>query len=102
MQYFEDPDQLLRDINSINARAIIIDRTPLHDEDPEHHLVVQHVPMSLDGGSYPCWILSRRRVFDTLHRWQAIADGISPEGRGNTDRGLHFEFSALILTPRHD
>jgi putative methyltransferase (TIGR04325 family) len=100
LQYLEQPQEMLASLARLPATHMLIDRTPLHDG-TDHHLTIQQVPAHIYDASYPCWILSRPRLMETLGRhWTVLADFGSEEGQASTDDGLGFEFRGLYLERR--
>ncbi|MBL8350021.1 MAG: methyltransferase, TIGR04325 family [Burkholderiaceae bacterium] len=97
LQYLEDPMQMLRDLLRLKPAAVVVDRTPLSEID-EHRLTVQHVPKAIYDASYPCWILSRRRLLQVLSEegLRIVGQFPCPEGSFTTDSGFQFEFRGLI------
>jgi putative methyltransferase (TIGR04325 family) len=97
LQYLDDPLDRLREMESISAGHLIIDRTPL-SEIAVDRLCIQHVPTHIYAASYPCWILSRSKLLDHLSRnWRLVAEYPCPEGSARTEDGLPFAFQGLIL-----
>ncbi len=98
LQYLEAPDGLLRDVARTSARHLVIDRTPVHDVDDQHRLYVQRVPSQIYAASYPCWVLSRRSLLNTLaDDWSLVTEYTCEEGASMTRDGLRFMFKGLIL-----
>jgi putative methyltransferase (TIGR04325 family) len=77
LQYLEDPLQTISKTLAAQPRFFFYDRTPLFRSLPSR-LTVQVVPPSLYAASYPCWILNR----DALH--QSLAPAFTPVFQGET------------------
>jgi putative methyltransferase (TIGR04325 family) len=65
LQYLQDPIATLDALVAVDARVIVIDRTPI-SAGPEPIVLVQHVPKSLGRASYPLWLLPREVVHARL------------------------------------
>jgi putative methyltransferase (TIGR04325 family) len=101
LQYMEKPYQLLSDINDSAAQYLIIDRTPLSSV-LEDKILVQKVPASINAASYPLWILSKRKLLESLTvNWQVITELPSPEGVASSNKGLQFSFEGMLLERKH-
>lgn len=97
LQYVEDPSLVLAEFDRLAARHLVIDRTPLSEASFDR-LCIQHVPKTIYEASYPCWILSRKRLLSLLsQRWHVVSDFSCAEGHARTDDGMDFEFRGLIL-----
>ena len=97
LQYLEDPTATMDELSELPARHLIIDRTPLGNQE-QHRLCIQYVPAQIYEASYPCWILSKSRFLSRLSAtWRLVAEYPCPEGHSSTDEGLPFEFRGLIL-----
>lgn len=100
LQYLESPHELLDELGGVDARHLLIDRTPLSDSTMDR-LCIQHVPRRIYRASYPCWIFSRSRLLQRLSAdWTVISDYPSTDGSYRTKDGLQFEFRGLILERR--
>jgi putative methyltransferase (TIGR04325 family) len=97
LQYLEHPLQALERLLQLNPSHVVIDRSPMSAID-DHRLTIQHVPKSVYDASYPCWIISRRRLLETLTSagFQVIGEFPGMEGSFVTPHGLTFEFHGLI------
>lgn len=101
LQYLEDPYQLLSELNDSTARYLILNRTPLSNLS-EDKILIQKVPASIYAASYPLWILSKRKMLESLTvNWQVIAELPSPEGEATSDKGLLFSFEGMLLERKH-
>jgi putative methyltransferase (TIGR04325 family) len=97
LQYLEDPAGMFRRLLAIEARTLLLDRTPMTG-DAEHSLCIQHVPASIYEASYPCWLLSRRRLRDQVGpAWQLVCDFPCHDGEWRSREGTRFEFRGLML-----
>jgi putative methyltransferase (TIGR04325 family) len=97
LQYMENPSLTLADIDKLQARHLVIDRTPISEETIDR-LCIQHVPKSIYRASYPCWILSRSRLLSRIsNSWRVVSDYACVEGKARSDDGLEFEYRGLIL-----
>jgi putative methyltransferase (TIGR04325 family) len=98
LQYLRQPDQVLLKLIESSASHVLIDRTPVHEE-LRNRLCVQHVPKKLGGGSYPCWIMSRKELLDLFPSgWQLLAEFPCLDGAWRTNDGLDFEYRGMCLT----
>ena len=61
LQVLSHPHDALKELLSIGANTLIIDRTPCIDS-PEDVLTVQQVPAKIFPASYPNWLFSRQRL----------------------------------------
>ena len=92
LPYIESPLALLRDIAAQRPAHVIIDRTPLVCAGPTR-LAVQHTPLELGGGSYPCWLFERSGLLAPLDGAYEVAaewpgfDDLAPDIK---HRGFHF------------
>lgn len=98
MQYLRDPDTELRKLLNKRISHVLIDRTPMHSGFG-HRLCVQHVPGNLNGGSYPCWVLSKMDLLDLLPSpWRLLTDFPCLDGKWRSDDGLDFEYRGLCFS----
>lgn len=81
LQYLPNPFETLDDLVALDARTIIIDRTPFADDGVER-ILAQHVPASLGKASYPLRMFARADVEARLRpryqRVQAFNSGDEP------------------------
>lgn len=97
LQYLEHPQGLLRELAARLGRHLIIDRTPLSNLD-SHHLCIQRAPRGVYDATYPCWVLSRKLLVQTLSkRWRLLCDEPSAEGHFKAKAGPSFEFRGLVF-----
>lgn len=94
LPYVEKPYELVETILRSRVNFMIIDRTPLLEEE-EDRIVVQHVPPEIYPASYPAWILNRQRLigvleqsFDLVAEFDALAGRIDLGGMYAYDRGF--------------
>lgn len=96
IQYLQDPDAALDGLLALQPAHMVIDRTPMSPLS-EHRLTVQHAPRRIYKASYPCWVLSRRKLLDRLPRcWRLVCEFACDEGSASTSDGLRFEFRGLF------
>ncbi len=91
LHYLPDPLAALDELVALDARGIVIDRTPLSDGDAGV-VLSQHVPKSLGRASYPLWLLPREVVHARLcTRYELLAEfpAIDPPLRCGRLRGEH-------------
>jgi len=93
LPYIESPRVLLASAVVKGMRHIVIDRTSFA-VDGQEQIVVQQAPAELGGGSYPCWLFNRVKLFEPMEgcyrlerEWQAL-DDVDPRA---VYRGFHFE-----------
>lgn len=101
LQYLPDVDNVCECLRKINAKVILIDRTPFNDMD-KNSLCIQHVPDSIYKASYPMWIFSYNRMLDNFKGWRLVARFKCPEGVMISDNGERIEFFGLILIRIND
>ncbi|WHZ20895.1 MAG: hypothetical protein OJF47_000007 [Nitrospira sp.] len=96
LQYVDRPYNLIQEICSVEARSIVISRTPCA-KTPYDVLTVQVVPPSIYDASYPCWIFAEAQLlaaFSTSHR--LIASFQEPGGPWQSDHGV-FELGGFVF-----
>ena len=101
VQYLSNPQQLVNQINSLQADILIIDRTPLTIE-KEDIICIQKVPSHIYKASYPMWLLSRNNLLGKLSNWKAHEKFTNAEGYTKTATGLKFDFSGYIFERIYD
>lgn len=100
LAYLESPLQTLGELTALNAKHLLIDRTPLHNG-PEDRLCIQRVPEEIYRASYPCWLFSRARFMAALaSHWRVVSEFACDEGLCRADDGLEFEFRGMYLERR--
>lgn len=100
MQYLEHPDAVLDELLALNPAHLVVDRTSMSSLG-EHRLTVQHVSRRIYKASYPCWVLSRKKLLDRLARdWRLVSEFACDEGCARSSGGLRFEFRGLHLERR--
>ena len=76
LSYLKDPYAMLNDLMSLSIKYVVIDRNLfLKDED---RLTKQIVPSSIYKASYPCWILSEKKVLQTLSSRYEVMNVLDP------------------------
>jgi putative methyltransferase (TIGR04325 family) len=97
LQYIESPSSVIEEFGRLPARHLLIDRTPLSSASTDR-LCVQHVPKHIYKATYPCWILSHKRLLSLLsQRWHILSDFSCTDGPMHTDDGMYFEYRGLVL-----
>ena len=79
LPYVPAPPDLLRTLLAVPYRFILVERTALASA-ARDRLTVQHVPASLGGGSYPCWVLSREQLLAHFQDYRLVRDEAAAEG----------------------
>ena len=95
LQYLPDPHAVIREAQSVGARAIIIDRTPMTAQ-PEDIPVVQVAPPALYPVSYPAWLMSHERLVTDFTGWHLVDEfaGIEPDSRSR--HGIPIRWRGMI------
>lgn len=98
LQYLEHPEATLRELLSLGANHLVLDRTSMSTVLADPRLCIQQTPKRIYDASYPCWILSRSSLLATLQGagWHVRAEFENREGHFATQTGLEFEFRGLI------
>jgi putative methyltransferase (TIGR04325 family) len=97
LQYMENPSSVIEEFSRLSARHLVIDLTPLSGGSTDR-LCVQYVPKHIYRATYPCWILSHKRLLSLLSPgWRILSDFSCAYGPMHTDDGMHFEYRGLIL-----
>ena len=65
LQYLESPLDTLQALAALEARLLVLDRTPF-STDGRARILTQHVPARLGRASYPLWMLSCEEVLHVL------------------------------------
>jgi putative methyltransferase (TIGR04325 family) len=100
LQYLPRPQEVVDEWAGVGATTLVIDRTPIADRDDDS-LCIQTVPRHIYPASYPCWLLSRRRLLEQLApHWTVLSEFESAEGRLVASGGREFAFQGLILDCR--
>src|SRR6266487_218457 len=86
LQYLPDPDLVLQALERTSANVMIVDRTPFASIEQDR-ISVQRVPTSIYEASYPCRILSRKRIRALLSGWNTLETFKCAEGTMSTDVG---------------
>lgn len=100
IQYVPDIHDVLGKLNSIKAKILIFDRTPLSDM-RENMLCIQRVPKKIYEASYPMWIVSKVVIENCLTNWRLVESFPCAEGRFSLRKNVNFEFSGLIYENRN-
>lgn len=97
LQYLERPHEVLNGLLGLRASHLLIDRTPMSALASDR-LCIQQAPKSVYDASYPCWVLSRDRLQQSLADagWLVQAQFPGIEGGFTTPSGLSFEFRGLL------
>lgn len=97
IQYLEDPYTVLQEILATDASFLLIDRTPLIEDDIDR-ILVQKVSPRVYEASYPMWALSRKKLLSGLApNWSLQATTPAPEGKQPV-RGMgNIQFEGLIF-----
>jgi len=96
LPYLESPLAVLEDIAARRVPHVIIDRTPFA-ADGRERIVVQKTPAELGGGSYPCWLFNREKLFAPLNaNYHVVQEwpGFDDVDAQAVFRGFHFERNA--------
>lgn len=100
LQYLKSPIGLLKILSAINAKSLIIDRTPFTALS-KNKLLIQNVPARIYPASYPMWVFSRQLFMKNLNaNWLEVADELSPEGNIESNCGLKFSFQYMLYESR--
>ena len=98
LQYLAEPHEALRQIGGSGAAHLVIDRTPCSDLERDV-LTVQRVPAEIYPASYPCWILSRPRLLESIGTRYAVFSAFADGGEWRCSAG-RFELAGFILDRR--
>jgi putative methyltransferase (TIGR04325 family) len=71
LQYLPDATNVLKSLQSLGARSIVIDRTPIGSRS---FYSVQHVPSSIYRAAYPIHVFSRDELDKLFKRWTMICE----------------------------
>lgn len=97
LQYVREPETTLRLFAGCGAACLILDRTPISEEET-HNVCVQHVPREIYPASYPSWVFARKRLFgDLARRWRVVWELPCDEPRVRSSNGLSFGFNGYYL-----
>jgi putative methyltransferase (TIGR04325 family) len=101
LQYLERPYDVIDDI-SRRFRFVLVDLTPVHDEERDR-LTVQNVPPTIYPARYPCWIFSERRLMEAFGgRFDLVADFDAYLGQNLHAGWSRFNYRGLIFERRGD
>jgi len=96
LQYVSRPYDLIQELCSVEARSIVISRTPCARV-PHDVLTVQVVPPSIYDASYPCWILAEARLLAAFSgQYRLIASFQETGGSWRSDHGA-FELCGFLF-----
>lgn len=102
LQYLEKPENILKEIDLINAESLIVDRTPVSDQ-MEDRIVIQHVPPQIYKASYPMRIFSKRKLIDLLKdKWELIAETNCMDGNYTVEKDFQFSFKGFIFERKNE
>lgn len=86
LQYLPQPMEVLEELLSLEARIVIIDRTPFSRDD-RRYVCSQHVPRRMGSASYPLWVLSRDEIHARLYeQYDLLQQFPSPDAAIGTGR----------------
>lgn len=96
LQYLPEPHAALDQASATRATSLIIDRTAVTAR-PDDVPAVQIVPPSIYAAQYPVWLLSRRRLLDSLAGWTCVEEfpGLEPDARSR--QGVPVEWRGFLL-----
>ena len=97
LQYVGDPRAIMRELRYSGARAMVVDRTPVHDTGDANLIVVQRAPRRVYSATYPCHIFSHAGLRELLAGWEILADFPAAEGRFRLGGRRSFEFRGMLL-----
>lgn len=100
-QYLPHVDDLICEINKIDASILIFDRTPFALDEREK-ICIQIVPEQIYRVSYPMRILSLRNLLSSLTNWKLTEEFLCPEGMRHIFFGPSMEFLGLIFERADD
>uniref|UniRef100_Q3AST2 Methyltransferase, TIGR04325 family n=1 Tax=Chlorobium chlorochromatii (strain CaD3) TaxID=340177 RepID=Q3AST2_CHLCH len=66
LQYLPNPLIILKQLTSLNADCLIIDRTPFIKDKDLSVIKIQHVPSSIYEASYPCWFFNMDKFLEYI------------------------------------
>lgn len=94
LQYLEAAHVMLQRCLAEKPAKVLIDRTPFSDAQDDE-VVIQRVPQSLGGGSYPAWIFARAAFLAKIPSpYRIFSDEITPDVCSRRD----VVYRALTLT----
>jgi putative methyltransferase (TIGR04325 family) len=100
LQYLESPNNVIEILSTSGAKCLIIDRTPF-SAISEDTILVQKVPSSVYGGSYPMRVFSKENFMKMLDaNWREVASNLSPEAVVQSTGRFKFSFQGLLLETR--
>ena len=100
LQYLKSPNKVVEILSASGAMCLIIDRTPFSTI-IEDTILIQKVPSSVYGGSYPMRVFSKEKFMKMLDAdWREVASNLSPEAFVQSANGFDFSFQGLLLETR--
>ena len=97
LQYLSNPYQMLDQLSQIDAKFLVIDRTPFSKLYTDI-ISIQQVPSTIYKASYPLWIFSRKRFDEKIEqKWQLIEEFDGQWGTNVTSKGIKFSYQAMIF-----
>lgn len=82
LQYIDQPYHLLKQILALKAPYFLLDRTWFNEKADQDQIVVEHVPEHIYKSSYPCWLLSYKKLKEFLDSaYQVIFEFDALEGK---------------------
>lgn len=79
LPYVPEPHALLRALLAAPLQRVLVERTAVVPGTRDR-LTVQHVPASLGGGSYPCWLLAREGLLAHFADYELLRDEATADG----------------------
>lgn len=98
LQYLENPESVLKQLITLDAPVIIIDRTPIWSEKNDR-IVIQYVPASICKSSYPARIFSEDKFLSSFPDKYLLLEKF-PSLDNNcamTDPKAEFQFKGFIF-----
>ena len=99
LQYLDDPEGTLREINELNASIIILDKVAI-TATSEARICIQKTKKSIYCASYPMHIFALDVILNYLDNWvsiQQIDDTLSPKF---TKEGFKIKYVSILLERR--
>ena len=69
LQYLSEPIKILNNLLDLNFEYLLIDRTPILNEQLSALIKVQCVPASIYSASYPCWFFEYREFVGNIENF---------------------------------
>jgi len=96
LQYLENPHELLQRVVRSSFNYIIFDRTPTIKK-PDDMLTVQKVPADIYEASYPIWLLSEKKLLDSMHATFELITSFDTDVGVWFNKGLEVAFKGFIF-----